>query len=1040
MLYPKSREPQLSPDTFRNPGAEYRGTPFWSWNTRVTEALVREQVAAFQRMGFGGFHIHPRTGMETAYMSDEYLRLVGIALSEAKQRGMLCWLYDEDRYPSGAAGGTVTENVAYRSRHLLLTLADRDDFCPDRAAFDRAVAQGEKSKGYYVTSFEVILENGRLAGYNRCARTASSAHGRIWHAYMELMDESPWYNDQTYLDAMNPDAVRKFIELTHEKYFGALGSAFGKSIPAIFTDEPHVKGKQTHPFADSEKDITLAYTDDFSVTFRALHGYDILDHLPELLWELPDGRASAHRWRYHDHVAERFVSAFCDTLGDWCGAHGIALTGHFLSERTLYSQTLALGEALRCYRSFQLPGVDVLVDQKELSTVKQAVSVARQYGREGVISELYGSTHWDFDFKGHKLQGDWQMALGVTIRCPHLAFMSMEGEAKRDWPASIFYQSPWHEKYTLIEDHFARVGAALTRGTPICRVGVIHPIESFWLSFGPNDQTQAVRDQMDENFENIMRWLLYGLVDFDLISESMLPTLCETGACPLPVGQAKYDAIVVPDLRTIRSTTLARLEAFVDAGGHLIFAGRVPELVDAEPSDRAQRLAARVHAVSFMREPLLAALSPHRVIGVVTSAGKPSANLIYQMREDAGGRWLFLAHVHRKTGRSLAPEAYELRLKGNWQLTVYDTETGETRPAPASYAGSMTIIPLVLHAEDSLLLRLEPTDASVQSLNVPPISICAPLPSGEPLVITAPSSYRLSEPNALLLDVARLSLDGAPFGPPTEILRLDNQVRAALGLPRRQDAFAQPWRLPDEKPTHHVRLQYSFLSEIEADGCFLAIERPAEAEIQLNGERAEGDAGYYVDSFIRMVPLPHIRRGGNRLEIALPFVRKRGLESVYILGDFGVSLSDASRLVARPALIGFGDITRQGFPFYTGNTLYTCAFQMDAPGPLTVSVPHFAAPVLEVLVDGISRGLIAYAPHRLLIPTLAAGEHRLEIAAYGNRFNGFGTLHNANDEYMWYGPDAYRTQGEEWSDGYRVRPAGILSRVELYGARQGGNR
>ncbi len=34
---------------------------------------------------------------------------------------MLCWLYDEDRWPSGAAGGYVTRDVRYRARHLLFT-------------------------------------------------------------------------------------------------------------------------------------------------------------------------------------------------------------------------------------------------------------------------------------------------------------------------------------------------------------------------------------------------------------------------------------------------------------------------------------------------------------------------------------------------------------------------------------------------------------------------------------------------------------------------------------------------------------------------------------------------------------------------------------------------------------------------------------------------------------------------------------------------------------------------------------------------------
>ena len=109
----------------------------------------------------------------------------------------------------------------------------------------------------------------------------------------------------------------------------------------------------------------------------------------------------------------------------------------------------------------------------ELTTVKQAQSSSRQYGREGVMSELYGVTGWDFDFRDYKFYGDWQAALGVTLRVPHLSWMSMEGEAKRDFPASIFYQSPWYQEFPYVEDHFARTGWAMSKGDAVVRVGVI---------------------------------------------------------------------------------------------------------------------------------------------------------------------------------------------------------------------------------------------------------------------------------------------------------------------------------------------------------------------------------------------------------------------------------------------------------------------------------------------------------------------------------------------------------------------------------------
>lgn len=68
--------------------------------------------------------------------------------------------------------------------------------------------------------------------------------------------------------------------------------------------------------------------------------------------------------------------------------------------------------------------------------------------------------------------------------------MSMEGEAKRDWPASISYQSPWWEKYACIENYFARMNTALTRGCARVSTAVVHPIESYWISYGPAARTK----------------------------------------------------------------------------------------------------------------------------------------------------------------------------------------------------------------------------------------------------------------------------------------------------------------------------------------------------------------------------------------------------------------------------------------------------------------------------------------------------------------------------------------------------------------------
>lgn len=1083
MLYTKNSEPQLDRELFRNPTSEYRGTPFWSWNCKVTRELIRSQTEVFRKMGFGGAHLHPRTGLDTEYLGKEFLELAVYADEQAKERDMLCWLYDEDRYPSGAAGGMVTENWNYRARHLLLTREKKEGMCGSREEFLKAADRGEKPAGYYLTAYRIRTKDGYLQSFRRIdgpipekdSRQEEYRDGRLWLAYVELMRESPWYNDQTYVDVMNEEAVRRFLEITHERYYEALGEEFGKSIPAIFTDEPQIKGSMVLPDGESGYDVTLSYTDDLPDTYEKAYGVNLLDVLPELLWELPNGQASLHRYHYHDHLAERFVSAYSDTIAAWCEAHHIAMTGHYMSEPTLYSQTLRLGEAMRCYRNQQLPGVDILCGDPEYSTIKQAVSVARQNGREGVLSELYGVTHWDFDFKGHKLQGDWQAALGVTIRCPHLAFMSMEGEAKRDWPASINYQSPWWEKYAYIETYFARLNTALTRGCARVRVAVVHPIESYWISYGPAAQTKGFREQLEDNFRDLISWLLFGLVDFDFISEALLPEQCPDGreqttdGPALAVGKMAYSTVIVPGLRTIRSTTLKRLEALADAGGQVIFLGEAPVLVDGVPDGRAERLADRVKRIPYQKYELLQALEGERDLDIRRENGDRSDTLFYQMRQDGNVKWLFVCHVNRSYGSESRPERLQIRIRGNYRVTVFDALTGVSKETGGEWMDGWTCLTVTLYAQDSFLWQLEEnadpaetdmfpaeTEAvTAQEEGAPDGELPLPEgrlsagyglvagPSGSPgkretilNCIFEPDGFTLAEPNVLLLDRAWWRLNEGTWQPEEDILRIDNHVRALVGYPRRQDAFIQPWRVREAPEKDLVTLRILMESRVETGYLKLALERPETIKIRWNGVScpvpAAEETGWYTDSFIRTVPVPGLVKGENELLLEIPFGRKTNLENLFLLGEFGVIVQGTKSLVSTaPAGLAFGDITRQRLPFYGGSVTYSMHFVLERETDAVVRVPHFTAPVLEVWIDGTCAGLIAFAPHTLSLGRVAAGRHSLEICAYGNRFNTFGTLHNCNEAFKWYGPDSYRTEGDEWSESWCLRPFGILSRVEI---------
>ena len=136
-----------------------------------------------------------------------------------------------------------------------------------------------------------------------------------WYLYREISGDNAWFNDQAYVDTLNPKAINKFIEITHEAYYREFGDSFGDTIPSIFTDEPQFCHKSTLGFADGKEKVILPYTDDFNDTYKNAYGSDFFDTFPECISELPGGQVSANRYHYHDHICERFANAFADNVG-----------------------------------------------------------------------------------------------------------------------------------------------------------------------------------------------------------------------------------------------------------------------------------------------------------------------------------------------------------------------------------------------------------------------------------------------------------------------------------------------------------------------------------------------------------------------------------------------------------------------------------------------------------------------------------------------------------------------------------------------------
>ena len=976
---------------FQTPPVMMRGAPFWAWNGDLREDRLREQIRLMYEMGYGGFFMHSRTGLETPYMQKEWFHAIDVCIEEAEKLGMLAYLYDEDRWPSGAAGGIVTSEDRFKSRKLYCT-------------------SGEiPPEGTVVAVFSLLLEKNKIVSMHRLKNGEKSAgNGTVYSFYWKYMDSSTWYNNAAYLNTIDRESVRRFLAVTHEKYAELYGSKFSGSVPAIFTDEPC--------YIHGDIQSCLPWTSDLCEEFNSRFHYELTDRLPELFFET-GSEVSQVRYHYYDLLTEFFSDRFIGQIAEWGRENALPLCGHLLGEDSLSSQTLYIGNAMRCYEKMQIPGVDVLTEYWNIfNTVKQCSSVAHQFGKVNRMTETYGCTGWDFPFYGHKAIGDWQYALGINMRCLHLSWYSMAGEGKRDYPASFLNHSPWYRKYPVLENYFSRLGAVLKHGEEIRDLLVIHPIESLWAvmvkDFSGDEASRAKRqiqpgrkvldtfdspivNQLDQAHTDLTNLLLKENLDFDFGDEEILSRIAAAENLILRVGKAAYRQILIPELKTIRSSTLELLQKFK---GNVFYLGEPPLFVDALPSGKAKEIFESFTPVTW--ENLAETIaSDFRRVSITENGNQQAAPILYRLADCGDGYTVFLANtsmtfpadqkkaVMVRDRMISCPETLvtlQLPFKGN--VAEFNAVDGTCKPVCYQYRDGAYHIPLSFGRLESRLLII--SDQFEQASAV--------IPAGILENVSIPDcgcDYRLSEENILVLDHAEWQTETASSEGKEYIIPADDKFREMIDEKPRGGLMEQPWhrKKKDCEKSMKLTLRYTFFCDtLPENDCILSVENPEQFTILFNGKRLEQNiTGYYLDRDICDLKLEKtlFRSGENQLVFTCShYDHRTNLEAVYLRGNFGVDMN--SHITGLPEKLYFGDWCEQKLANYAGNITYY--MDLDLPEDSILKFPDWYGSLLGLQVDDGEETLLPFFPFETEVPS---GKHRLAVTVYGHRRNALGPFY-----------------------------------------------
>jgi hypothetical protein len=202
-------------------------------------------------------------------LSKDWFGLWKAALDEAQRLDMNVWIYDENSYPSGFAGGWVPEEMPEsRGRGLKFTETKT------------APTWSEDLVGLY------RCDGDKYENVTAKAKAGQAlSEGRFLAATEVRAASSPWFGNRSYVNLLSPGVTEKFLEVTMEAYRREIGKEFGRRVPGVFTDEPNIR--EAGDFAWSEV---------LASEFEKRWGYSLLEHLPSLNYPLGDWQKIRHNY------------------------------------------------------------------------------------------------------------------------------------------------------------------------------------------------------------------------------------------------------------------------------------------------------------------------------------------------------------------------------------------------------------------------------------------------------------------------------------------------------------------------------------------------------------------------------------------------------------------------------------------------------------------------------------------------------------------------------------------------------------------------
>jgi len=398
---------------------------------------------------------------------------------------------------------------------------------------------------------------------------------------------------QSLEDYLDPAATEQYLRFTHEQYKQAVGDEFGKTIMGFRGDEPDysIPG--------------LPWTPKFFERFTAIKGYDVQPYVA-LFAQSPSRRdpgVAIHltpeqiriEGDYYDVFSQMFAAGFFKPQGDWCAANHLEYQVHLNHEELEMELTRSEGSFFRDMRAVEVPGIDAIWHQIWKDTISDyprlASSAAHVYGKPRAFTESFAAYRPAPDVEMARYILNEQFVRGVN-QIETMYFPATSAGAR---PPSGFMGQPG---FPELMSYARRLSYLMAMGRPDATVALFLPSSSMWLG----------SDASDTQFVSTERLLSERQIDFDIVDEDALASDLKAlkGSFETLSGN-RYRTVILPAPLVISTEALARLKAFAQGGGKVLFLGGAPKWI----SGRTIRDATPAMAADFSWTTVLDAQLAH---------------------------------------------------------------------------------------------------------------------------------------------------------------------------------------------------------------------------------------------------------------------------------------------------------------------------------------------------------------------------------------------------------------------------------------------